>query len=128
MARTISNIFAMRCPKCHGDTLFKTKLWEFKKMLSMKEECGNCGQHFELEPGFYWGAMYIAYGISSAVILGTFIILRFVIGYTMMQSYIAVCILILFLIPYVFRLARSLWIHIHVKYDPEAGKNKAENL
>ena len=123
----ILNIFSMRCPRCHGDTLFETKLWELKKMLTMKEQCGDCGQPFELEPGFYWGAMYVAYGISSAIILGTFIILRFVIGYTMMQSYIAVCILILFLIPYVFRLARSLWIHLYVKYDPKAGANKDDN-
>ena len=96
-------------------------------MLTMKEQCGNCGQPFELEPGFYWGAMYVAYGISSAIILGTFIILRFIIGYTMMQSYIAVCILILFLIPYVFRLARSLWIHLYVKYDPKAGADKGDS-
>lgn len=112
------SILNMKCPKCQEDDLFLHPLFKFKGLLDMKEKCGNCGQKFELEPGFYWGSMYIAYGISSGIILGVFVVLKFLLGFTMTQSYIAVVILILIMIPLVFRLARSLWIHLYVKYDP----------
>ncbi len=112
------SILKMRCPKCHEDRLFAHRLSEMKGLLDMKEECSNCGQKFELEPGFYWGSMYIAYGLSTGIILGAFIILKFLLGFSMTQSYIAVVILILIMIPLVFRLSRSLWINLYVKYNP----------
>jgi uncharacterized protein (DUF983 family) len=125
-ANKIYNILRMRCPRCHSDDLFETRLIELRKLLTMKDHCTKCGQEFELEPGFYWGAMYVAYGISSGIILGSFVILRFILGYSMMNSYVAVSILIIFMIPIVFRLARSLWINLYVKYDPEAIQKKEQ--
>lgn len=120
------SILAMKCPRCHGGSLFKHKISSLKGILMMNEQCDQCGQVYELEPGFYWGSMYIAYGLSSGFILSTFIVLRFLLAYTMMQSYIAVSIATIFMIPIVFRLARSLWINLYVKYDPKAQKRYKE--
>jgi len=33
----------------------------------MHENCPHCGFHFEIEPGFFWGAMYISYAFSVAL-------------------------------------------------------------
>ncbi|MBU6274968.1 MAG: DUF983 domain-containing protein, partial [Bacteroidetes bacterium] len=33
----------------------------------MHDDCPHCGFHFEIEPGFFWGAMYISYAFSVAV-------------------------------------------------------------
>ena len=33
----------------------------------MHQDCPHCGFHFEIEPGFFWGAMYISYAFSVAV-------------------------------------------------------------
>ena len=37
----------------------------------MPERCSVCQQKFDIEPGFYWGAMYVAYMLSSGVLLAT---------------------------------------------------------
>jgi len=49
------------------------------KAYEMNQDCPVCGLHFEIEPGFYWGAMYISYafGVAISVIAG---VLTFIIG------------------------------------------------
>lgn len=37
------------------------------RATKMHENCPHCGFHFEIEPGFFWGAMYISYAFSVAV-------------------------------------------------------------
>jgi uncharacterized protein (DUF983 family) len=40
-----------------------------KKFMQMFPDCPVCGLHFEIEPGFFWGAMYISYGITTAIMI-----------------------------------------------------------
>jgi len=35
----------------------------------MPEKCPVCGFRYEVELGFYWGAMYMSYGISVLIVL-----------------------------------------------------------
>jgi hypothetical protein len=48
------------------------------KAYELNENCPVCVPHFEIEPGFFWGAMYIGYvfGVAISVVAGvlTFII------------------------------------------------------
>ena len=37
------------------------------KGLTMNSRCKECGCKFENEPGFYYGAMYVSYGVSLAI-------------------------------------------------------------
>lgn len=34
----------------------------------MPAACSVCGQAFEPEVGFYWGAMYVSYGFSTFIV------------------------------------------------------------
>ncbi|MBA4303437.1 MAG: DUF983 domain-containing protein [Sphingobacteriaceae bacterium] len=38
----------------------------------MHQTCPHCGLKFEVEPGFFWGAMYFSYafGVAISVIFG----------------------------------------------------------
>ena len=37
--------------------------------MEMSEACPVCHQAYELEPGFYYGAMYINSGFSTGILL-----------------------------------------------------------
>lgn len=39
----------------------------------MPANCPVCGQGYEPEPGFYWGAMYVNYGFIVVLFLATVI-------------------------------------------------------
>lgn len=74
------------------------------------------------EPGFYYGAMFISYIFMGWFCLFFVMFFHWILDWSISRSFmllIAVCALIF---VYVFRLARSIWINLMVKYDPTALK------
>lgn len=90
----------------------------------MYDACPNCGQPYEIEPNFYYGAMYASYALAVAVFVAVLVILS-IIGHNeinvLLITYFVVMIV---LSPILFRLSRSLWIHFFVKYDPKTTEKK----
>lgn len=61
-----------RCPQCRTGYMFKYPALNLPKSTAMHETCTHCGFKFEIEPGFFWGAMYFSYafGVMISVIFG----------------------------------------------------------
>ena len=116
----LASIFTMRCPKCRQSALYKSSI--FGGIYNMHKNCPNCNQRYEIEPGFFWGAMYIGYGLSSAYMLIGTVICIFLLGISPMRSVFVTAILGLFIFPMTARLARSIWVHIYIHYDSKKGK------
>ena len=86
----------------------------------MYKECPVCGQLYEPEPGFYYGAMFLSYIMSGFVFSGLVGFCIIVLG---MNVNAAIGVLLIFAaLSYFFllRFSRSLWINIMIKYDPDA--------
>jgi len=107
-----------KCPKCHVGDLFDTSVWSFRRLFSMPNNCSHCGQKYVLEPGFYWGSMYIGYMLSSGLMLTTFAILYFLLGLDVYAVFAGIIIVAALFYGLIFRLARSVWINLYVHYDP----------
>ena len=115
-----SKLYAIRksrCPKCHQGDLFKSSLLSGEGVYNMYKKCEECGQDFELEPGFYWGAMYIGYGLYCFYMLGTIAVLFFGAGITLNQSFVVALLGGIIMIPYIARRSRVQWINIAVRYN-----------
>ncbi len=98
--------------------------FSLRKPLKMLTRCEVCGQKFEPETGFYYGAMFISYLFIALV---SFIVVCFNIFVLGIQVEISFLILLVFLgIIYIWnlRFSRSLWIHLVIKYDPNAVAHK----
>lgn len=57
-----------KCPRCQSGKMFKHNTLS-KGFMKMYENCPVCDLRFEIEPGFFWGAMYVSYGITCAILL-----------------------------------------------------------
>lgn len=114
----------MTCPKCRKEKLFEDpNPYHFSKIFDMPDHCPNCGQKFNLEPGFYYGAMYVSYGIGVAWLSTIYIAMMVLYPETTIPQYLLVGITSsILLIPYFFRLSRSIWIHLFVPYDKSTDK------
>ncbi len=114
----LGSIFGLKCPACRQGGLFKNKsAFPLGEMMDMPHNCTHCKEDFVREPGFYFGAMYVSYGLGAGLLLPLYVILRWGFDFDFWQA-IGGCILIpLFFTPYIFRLSRSLWIHIFVRYN-----------
>jgi uncharacterized protein (DUF983 family) len=112
-------ITKMKCPRCHEGNLFPGhNHFSYSKFTQMYKSCDVCSQSFEPEPGYYFGAMFVSYGINSAIFVAVWVLLALTmeeVTLTMMMAVIV--LLVLGLLPFNYRLSRSIWINLMVKYQ-----------
>ena len=110
-----------RCPQCREGKLFKYPFWRVDKFSEMHENCPICGLKFEVEPGFWFGAMFVSYAntIAMLVVLGVSIFYIFN-DPPVLYYIIPVTILSLLTVPFNFRISRVVYLHLFgfVKYRP----------
>ena len=117
----ISSILACKCPRCRSSKLYKAP-FTFSNPLNMHEECSVCNQAFEPEPGFYYGAMFVSYGLSSLLLLVPSLILVLGFGWSPPKAILIACLLMAVSFFGILRLSRSAWIHIIVRYEKHLDK------
>ncbi len=109
-------IWNYKCPRCGEGDLFK-KPFNWTDPIDMHKECQNCKLDFEPEPGFYFGALIISYGISSWMLLLPALLLVLYYDWSVMAAMgftLAFAALTYFKIM---RLSRSLYLHFSMRYD-----------
>ena len=104
--------------------MFKYPAYNVKRFDEMYEQCPVCGLYYEIEVGFYWGAMYISYGFSVALVLLVGIILYQAGDPSIWVYVLAVAGSVILLTPLFFRYARMLMLHLfgNVNYKPDAAR------
>ncbi|WP_431165935.1 DUF983 domain-containing protein [Tenacibaculum halocynthiae] len=111
------SIFKSKCPQCHEGDFFKYRISiNPKKITKLHDKCPNCDLKYMMEPSFFFGAMYINYGIAVALFVSVFIIAKLFFGLSILQSFIAILIVSFLLTPFSLRLSRIIWINLFVKY------------
>lgn len=120
-----SKIYGMmnfKCPTCHEGNLFKTSTFSFQKSFEMPDQCPNCGQTYMPEPGFYFGAMFISYIFMGFFCIGFVAILHWGFGWSIEASFGLLILIYAIFFVWIFRMARSIWINLMVKYDPSKAR------
>ncbi len=117
------SIFHLKCPKCHEGDLFYTPTFSFKQPFDMPKVCPKCGQKYEPEPGFYYGAMFISYIFSGWFCIGLIAFLHWVLGWSMLWSFVTLLIIGILFFVWLFRFSRAVWINLNVKYDPQRARD-----
>jgi len=107
-----------KCPRCREGNMFTPGTLYTRRFADMHPSCPCCGQTFEPEPGFYYGAMYISFGFSTAIFLMVLFILYFLVEeITTLMVAATVLVVAVGLLPVTFRLSRALWINIFIRYE-----------
>ncbi|HLV41243.1 MAG TPA: DUF983 domain-containing protein [Brumimicrobium sp.] len=120
----IRSVLTNRCPKCHQGKVFKhNTIFHPKKFDKMYERCNKCGHKYELETGFFYGAMYASYATTVAFSVAVFVLVYLIYPPTPYWVHIIniLTILIVFA-PLNFRLGRLVWMNLFTGFDPEAIK------
>jgi uncharacterized protein (DUF983 family) len=119
----IYNIVAMKCPRCHQGDLYRTPL-SSGKIYDMHTNCPVCNLKYDLEPGFFWGAMYVGYALSSGALLITGLLCLTVFNLSLPLTYGIIIVTAIIGFAYNARVARAIWLNMYVDYDPEARSEK----
>jgi uncharacterized protein (DUF983 family) len=102
--------------------------FELKNPLKMHKNCEVCGQKFEPEPGFYFGAMFLSYIISGFGILVPGLILVFYFKWSVEATMALIIFVAILTAIKLMRFSRSLWIHFIVNYDKNFSVSKPKKL
>lgn len=112
------SIFTGTCPVCHkGEMYVEKNPYKISKLMEMHDHCSNCGKKFKIEPSFFFGAMYVSYGVGVAIAVAAFIISYFVFGIGRNYSFLAIILTLAILFPLIVRISRNIWINFFVDYD-----------
>lgn len=114
------SIFKYKCPRCHQGEVFKSKSsYNLPKMFDMHEQCSNCELRYEFEPGFFYGAMYVSYGLTVALGVATYVLMQMFFEASVAQIILVLVGVLIVGSPLVLRLSRIIWMNLFIKYEPE---------
>jgi uncharacterized protein (DUF983 family) len=123
------SILHQKCPRCHEGDMFETSSFAFKKSFDMLPACPHCGQRYNLETGFYYGAMFLSYAIVALYMFGGFAILYFLMGIDVWWAFGSLVVGAGILYVWFFRVSRIVWLNFFVDYKklPQNSSSTQEN-
>jgi uncharacterized protein (DUF983 family) len=102
---TVLDILRERCPRCRQGRMFRGR-------FDMNDPCPVCGLIFQREEGYFLGAMYVSYLLSSFFLISFYFLGRWLLPdwNTFLVTFLAL-LLYLPLVPAMFRYSRIVWIY-----------------
>ena len=112
LVNRLQSIVRGKCPNCETGDVFGNKGSIFKlRAPVMHEECPHCRHHFEIEPGYFLGAMYVSYALTIAESVTGYLLARyFAVSLPVALPIIIVVIILMTFIN--FRYSRLIWMYL----------------
>jgi hypothetical protein len=121
----VGSMVALRCPHCREESMYvNPTLYTLHKLGDTHKNCPGCGTDLKPEPGFYFGAAYVSWGLTVALWVSVLVSLKIfnALGWiefgflTHPVTFLLTgTIVSLFAFPYLFRISRSMWAHMFIK-------------
>lgn len=124
----IYSILTGRCPRCHQESMYQEpNAYKTTRTLKMNERCSSCGLKYQIEPSFFFGAMYTSYGVGVAIGVAVFILTYGFVESKPIYSFYSIAGALILLFPVIARLGRNLWINFFINYDPTFRDHSKEH-
>ena len=117
------SILTGACPKCHQEGMYINKNpYVLSETLKMHERCSHCQTKYKIEPSFFYGSMYVSYGVGIAFAFAAFVVSYFVFNASRFATFISIVITLVLCLPIILRLSRNIWINLFINYDKSLVK------
>ena len=116
----LKSVLGNKCPKCLQGNFYKSSnpFKVFFDKNAMNKSCSHCGQSFEPETGYYYGAMYVSYGIGVSTFSLLWLLQSIFFPQLSNLAIIGILAFVLLLIsPLNLYLSRLIWINLFVQKD-----------
>lgn len=118
------SILTGTCPVCQEESMYKeSNPYKLSSVIKMNERCSHCGTKYQIEPSFFYGAMYVSYGVGVAFAVAAFIISYFFFGSGPLTAFFAITGTLIVFMPIIMRLSRNIWINFFFSYKGTGDKN-----
>lgn len=111
------SVLKNKCPRCHQGNFFETNdPYDLKIFSRMNARCPLCNEDFQREPGYYFGATYVSYGLTVGFGIALFVIFCVVFNFETIPFLLIFTALLILLLPLFYRFARLIWINLFVNF------------
>lgn len=118
------SILTGKCPRCHEESMYQHKNpYHPAYTITLHHACSHCGLKYQLEPSFFYGAMYVSYALGVALAVAVFVIVFLLTGLSLKTAFVCIIAALLLGMPVLMRLSRNIWINFFVGYEKSLGKN-----
>jgi uncharacterized protein (DUF983 family) len=112
------SILTGSCPRCQKESMYlDNSLLHLTKILKMNDHCSHCGLKYQIEPSFFYGAMYVSYGLNVAIGVAAFVVAFVLFHASIGVAFVTIVLAIIVMYPLVLRLSRSIYINMFVSYE-----------
>lgn len=119
------SIFTGTCPKCNEESMYiNPNPYALMDTLKIGERCSHCQTKYRLEPSFFFGSMYVSYGVGIAFAVAAFVISYYIFGSSLTTAFIAIIATLVVFMPIIMRVSRTIWINLFIHYDKDWAKKQ----
>lgn len=105
-------ILGAKCPQCREGDLFSVSPFSFRKISAINQTCPNCNANLNPEPDFYYGAMYISYAFSVALVITALTAINVLIEKPELWMYLTIVVIgNMLLFPAMLRYSKVLYLY-----------------
>lgn len=106
------------CPVCQNESMYKEgNPYKIGQIFEMNERCSHCSTKYKIEPSFFYGAMYVSYGVGVAFAVAAFIVSNLIFNLGALHTFYSIVGTLIIFMPLIMRLSRNIWINLFMHYD-----------
>jgi len=119
------SISHLTCPQCNEGKFLVSSVYDLRHVGDVRENCDVCGLKYSEEPGFYYGAMYISYGLGVALFVIIWASCNLFFQNIGVWTQIGLIVFFsVVLSPYLFALSKIIWANMFFHYNADAKLSK----
>lgn len=107
----MSALWQGKCPRCYKGEVFKKHALNLFHFMEMHDQCPVCQASYQPEPGFYFGAMFISYAFTVAIMFMNWVVLYFTFSPATSVYIYSFLISVLVATPFSYRYSRLIWLY-----------------
>lgn len=117
------SVFTGACPVCQEESMYvDANPYKISRLFNMHERCSNCNTKYKIEPSFFFGAMYVSYGVGICFATPAFILSHWIFNLSLLTSFLVIVGVLFMLLPVIIRLSRNIWVNFFFSYQEKYKK------
>ena len=97
--------------------------YKISRIFDMHQRCSNCHTKYKIEPSFFFGAMYVSYGVGIAFAVVAFFLAYFAFELSLLATFAVIVLTLIVFLPVIVRWSRNIWINLFFSYDKEKAES-----
>ncbi|HTH82913.1 MAG TPA: DUF983 domain-containing protein [Mucilaginibacter sp.] len=120
-----------KCPKCRRGDMFANNMYSLSSQ-KMNTQCPHCGFTFEIEPGYFYVAMFVSYAFNIAEMVSMAVAIYVLTGSHNPWLYVGALLGVSVLLsPFNFRYSRVVllyWLTPGIHFDPNRERDDYKKI